>query len=159
MLHLFLQFQATSSNSSFGEPGPHAIHTGRTCFLPGKLTSWKWCASTKKNHSSLPEFHFQVETNFVFSEIIFYWNHPTAPTSSSNEKNKNRPRWVLWSPASRLQLHKSQENDPAWSSIKQIGRNENGLRVEVRSWFLQKKDGGKGKEHLKQTNESNKSET
>ena len=49
MLHLFLQFQATSSNSSFGEPGPHAIHTGRTCFLPGKTNKLKMMCLYQKN--------------------------------------------------------------------------------------------------------------
>ena len=132
MLHLFLQFQATSSNSSFGEPGPHPIHTGRIFSSLGKLTSWKCLPTLPKSQcisSSRISFSGGNKLRFFRDHFLLESSRSTG-SSRPTKKTKHRPRWVLWSPASRLQLHKSQENDPAWSSIKQIGRNENGLRVD-----------------------------
>ena len=56
-----------------------------------KLTSWKCYKLSQKAPFISSSVRFQVETNFVFSEIIFYWKSiPAAPTSSSNEKKNTQ---------------------------------------------------------------------
>lgn len=160
MLHLFLQFQATSSNSSFGEPGPHPIHTGRTFFLPGKTNKLKMMCLSQKIPFISSSIRFQVETNLVFPRSFSIGIIPAAPEVVQRKKNTKRPRWVLWSPASRLQLRKSQENDPAWSSIKQIGRHENGLRVDGEELVSPKKGlWQRKKTHVNKQTKATKSET
>lgn len=161
MLHLFLQFQATSSNSSFGEPGPHAIHTGRTCFLPGKTNKLKMMCLYQKNPF--------ISSRISFSggnELRFFRDHFLLESSHSTDfvvqRKKNTQKGLGGYFEARhhgfnfINLRKTIQHGPP--SSKSVGmRMAWGLMV--RSWFSPKKDGGKGKEHVKQTNESNKSET
>lgn len=153
MLHLFLQLQATSS-------GPHPIHTGRTFFLPGKTNKLKMMCLYQKNPFISSRISFSGGfSNFVFSEIIFYWK--SIPQHRLRRPTKKTKIGLGGYFEARhhgfnfINLRKTIQHGPLSSWV----RTRIAWGLMVRSWFLQKKDGGKGKEHVKQTNESNKSET
>lgn len=153
MLHLFLQLQATS-------PGPHPIHTGRTLFLPGKTNKLKMmCLYQKASIHLFQNFIFRWKRTSFFPRSFSIGIIPQHRLRRPTKKTKIGLGGYFEARHhgfNFINLRKTIQHGPL--SSKSVGmRMAWGLMV--RSWFLQKKDGGKGKEHVKQTNESNKSET
>lgn len=153
MLHLFLQLQATS-------PGPHPIHTGRTCFLPGKTNKLKMMCLYQKNPfiSSRISFSGGNKLRFFRDHFLLESSHSTDFVVQRKKPNIGLGGYfeARHHGFNFINLRKTIQHGPL--SSKSVGmRMAWGLMV--RSWFSQKRIVAKEKKHVNKQTKATKSET